>query len=73
MFWVGVESPVVPDLGEKLIWARQVWFPFDEGLAWALFGYLATALWLTLPRELVGVRRESRAEARSAVSGGYCY
>lgn len=71
MFWAGVESPVVPDLGAKLIWARQVWFPFDEGLAWVMLAYLAMALWLTLPRELVGVRRESRAEPRGAVSGGY--
>lgn len=71
MFWVGVETPVVPVLGEKLIWARQVWFPFDEGLAWVMFAYLAMALWLTFPRGLVAVRRESHAEARGAVSGGY--
>jgi hypothetical protein len=69
MCWVGVEIPVVPDRGEKLIWARQVWFPFDEAVGWVLFAYLATALLLPMPRGLLGVRRESRVEPRGLVPG----
>jgi hypothetical protein len=71
MFWIGVEAPVLPfGIGAHLIWIRQVWFPVDEALGWALFAYLATALLLTLPRGLVDrTHRPKKADTGRAALG----
>lgn len=52
-FWLGVETPIFPVVGDEWIRARAVYFHFEELLTWGLFVYLATALWLTLPQWLV--------------------